>query len=52
VLSEKGVLHYVLELPWATHGCDANLSGPSGQMMRFAVERFLGRVLSLKRGGR
>lgn len=52
VLSEKGVLHYVLELPWATHGCDANLSGPSGQMMRFAIERFLGRVLSLKRGGR
>jgi acetyl esterase/lipase len=34
-----------LYLPWATHGCDANLSGPSGQLSLYAIERFLGSVL-------
>lgn len=33
--------HLFLELPWATHGCDANPNGPSGQLSRFAIERFL-----------
>lgn len=28
-------------LPWATHGCDANLAGPSGQLSLYAIERFL-----------
>ncbi|HEX8279815.1 MAG TPA: alpha/beta hydrolase, partial [Chthoniobacterales bacterium] len=37
--------HFLLELPWATHGCDANLSGPSGQLSLYAIERFLSTVL-------
>ncbi|MFM8550819.1 MAG: alpha/beta hydrolase fold domain-containing protein [Nitrospiraceae bacterium] len=32
---------FVLRLPWATHGCDAHLSGPCGQLSTYAVERFL-----------
>ena len=35
-----------LKLPWATHGCDANLSGPSGQLSVYAIERFLAAVFS------
>jgi acetyl esterase/lipase len=30
-----------LRLPWATHGCDANLAGPSGQLYLQALARFL-----------
>lgn len=37
--------HLYLALPWATHGCDANLSGPSGQLSLYATERFLESVL-------
>lgn len=33
--------HLYLALPWATHGCDVNLSGPSGQLSLYAIERFL-----------
>ncbi|MFN2509223.1 MAG: alpha/beta hydrolase fold domain-containing protein [Chthoniobacterales bacterium] len=33
--------HFYLQLPWATHGCEANLSGPSGQLSLYAIERFL-----------
>jgi acetyl esterase/lipase len=33
--------HFVVRLPWATHGCDAILRGPCGQITLFAVERFL-----------
>jgi len=33
--------HLFLRLPWALHGCDANLSGPSGQLSLYAMERFL-----------
>ena len=38
--------HLYLSLPWATHGCDANLSGPSGQLSAFAMERFLAAVFA------
>jgi acetyl esterase/lipase len=37
--------YYFLKLPWATHGCDINLSGPAGQLSTFAIERFLAAVL-------
>lgn len=37
--------HLLLRLPWATHGCDANLSGPSGQLSTYAIDRFLANVL-------
>jgi acetyl esterase/lipase len=43
-LSELGVQHLLVELPWATHGCDANLGGPSGQIGLWLIERFLGHV--------
>ena len=37
--------HLLVRLPWATHGCDAILRGPCGQITLFAVERFLASVL-------
>lgn len=40
-LAEAGVRHLSLELPWATHGCDANPGGPGGQITTWAVERLL-----------
>ncbi len=43
-LAQAGRPYYYLRLPWATHGCDANLSGPSGQLSTFAIERFLAYV--------
>ena len=36
--------HYLVELPWATHGCDYVFNGPCGQVTAFAIERFLGAV--------
>ena len=36
--------HYLVRMPWATHGCDAILRGPCGQVTVFAVERFLASV--------
>jgi acetyl esterase/lipase len=44
-LQEAGVRHLLLSLPWATHGCDANLAGPSGQLATYAIERFLAATL-------
>jgi acetyl esterase/lipase len=43
-LSEAKIPHVLLELPWATHGCDANPAGPGGQITTWAVERFLAAV--------
>lgn len=43
-LAALRVPHLLVELPWATHGCDANLDGPSGQLLTFSVERFLAAV--------
>ena len=40
-LKEAGRPYFHLYLPWATHGCDANLSGPSGQLSLYALDRFL-----------
>ncbi|MFH1497410.1 MAG: alpha/beta hydrolase [Verrucomicrobiota bacterium] len=36
-LAEAGVPHYFLSLPWATHACDFNPNGPSGQLIDYAV---------------
>ncbi len=44
-LSELGVPHLLLGLPWATHGFDANLTGPGGQLWSWSVERWLRRWL-------
>jgi acetyl esterase/lipase len=40
-LRQYGVPYYTLTLPWATHGCDYTLNGPSGQLSTYAIERFL-----------
>jgi acetyl esterase/lipase len=45
-LAAHGRPHLLLELPWATHGFEANLAGPGGQLLLFALERFLGAVLT------
>jgi acetyl esterase/lipase len=45
-LAEAGRPHLLLELPWATHGCDFAILGPCGQLSVFAIERFLAAVTS------
>lgn len=40
-LKENKVSFFVLNLPWATHGCDYTLNGPSGQLSTYTVEQFL-----------
>jgi len=40
-LERAGKQHLLVILPWATHGCDFNFSGPCGQISTFAVERFI-----------
>ncbi|MGI4729163.1 MAG: alpha/beta hydrolase fold domain-containing protein [Janthinobacterium lividum] len=45
-LDSLGVKNFLLTLPWATHGCDYNLNGPSGQLVTYTVERFLHVVTS------
>jgi acetyl esterase/lipase len=37
---------YLLEMPWATHGFDANPSGPGGQLELYAITWFLGTILN------
>ncbi len=44
-LDAAGVRNLLLEIPAATHGCDANMAGPSGQMSVYAIERFLASVM-------
>ncbi|MGI9088552.1 MAG: alpha/beta hydrolase fold domain-containing protein [Chthoniobacterales bacterium] len=48
-LDQGGRPHLYLSLPWATHGCDANLSGPSGQLSTYAIDRFLGAFMPTPR---
>ncbi|CAF1185862.1 unnamed protein product [Rotaria sp. Silwood1] len=40
-LDQYDVPHYLLELPWGTHGFDYHLNGPGGQLSTFAIEYFL-----------
>ena len=40
-LAAHNVQHYFLQLPGATHACDYNLNGPSGQLMQGAIGVFL-----------
>lgn len=44
-LAEAGIPHLYLSLGWATHVCEVNLTGPSGQLSVYAIERFLAAVL-------
>ena len=45
-LQQAGVKHLFVELPWATHGCDKSFGGPCGQIVTYAVERFLDAILA------
>ncbi len=40
-LRDVGRPHLLVELPWATHGCEANPNGPSGQLSFYATDRLL-----------
>ena len=44
-LLQYKVPYYFLSLPWATHGCDYTLNGPSGQLSVFAVDNFIEHVV-------
>ncbi|MFM9032121.1 MAG: alpha/beta hydrolase, partial [Opitutaceae bacterium] len=44
-LAAHGVPHLNLLLPWATHAFDFNLSGPGGQLTRYALAWYLARVM-------
>ena len=44
-LQEVGAQHLFVRLPWASHVCDQNFSGPCGQITTYAVERFLDAVM-------
>jgi acetyl esterase/lipase len=44
-LEEYKVPHFLLTLPWGTHGCDYTLNGPGGQLSTYTVERFLREVI-------
>lgn len=35
----------LLEIPWGTHGCDANPAGPTAQLSRYTIDRFLAATL-------
>jgi len=37
--------HYLVKLPWATHGCDYVFNGPCGQLSTYAIDRFLRAVM-------
>lgn len=43
-LSGLGVPSALVSLPWATHACDYNPRGPSGQLAWYALEWFLAAV--------
>jgi acetyl esterase/lipase len=43
-LASYGRRQFLLTMPWATHACDINFSGPCGQLSTYAIERFLAAV--------
>lgn len=44
VLTNHGVRHAFVELPWASHAFDYNLHGPGGQLTTYSIEWFLAAV--------
>ena len=43
-LTEAGIPHLYISLPWATHGFDYILRGPGGQISTYAIEYFLATI--------
>ncbi len=44
-LTDNGQRSVLIEMPWATHGCDYFINGPCGQISTYAVERFLASLM-------
>jgi acetyl esterase/lipase len=44
-LKKAAVPHAYIELPWAVHAFDYNLTGPGGQITTYAIETFLDQIL-------
>ncbi len=40
-LTEAGVPHLFVQMPWATHAFDYNIHGPGGQIATWAIENFV-----------
>jgi acetyl esterase/lipase len=45
-LNEFHVKNYFLNFSNATHGCDFNINGPSGQITTYTIERFINSLVS------
>ena len=43
-LAANGRRQLLLAMPWATHACDLNFSGPCGQLSTYAIEHFIASV--------
>jgi len=48
-LTDSGVRHFLLTLPWATHGFDFILNGSGGQLSTWCIQRFLRTVIPNKK---
>ena len=48
-LDDYKVKNMLLTLPWATHGCEYNLNGPSGQLALYSEERFFYSVTQMSK---
>ena len=40
ILNRNKVPNLILDIPWASHGCEYHLSSPSGQLCVYATERY------------
>jgi acetyl esterase/lipase len=45
-LNRHHIKHFILRLPWGTHGCDYTLNGPGGQLSTYVTLRFLRNVFN------
>ncbi len=45
-LLKKQVPRYLVELPWAEHGSDVSIYGPTGRLTAWAIEDFISRVVA------
>lgn len=47
-LDKHNVKNFLLTIPWGTHGFEATLNGPAGQLSMYSVERFFKSVTEVK----
>lgn len=48
-LQHSAVPHALIELPWAVHAFDYNLTGPGGQITTYAIKTFLDEIFSIEK---